>query len=143
MTSHSEIFDQIFEAIQMDDEAKKVFLAMPREEQLLAILGMQSWTRAELVNVKKDVINVRGDLTEFKRESREYRVKRERKENHLLGDLEGDDGMSTTQKIVREIAKEFGKRFDFWAWFRDRVLPSIITLITLAILYLTFGGKVP
>ncbi len=139
----SHIFDQIFEAIQMDEDAKKVFLAMPREEQLLAILGMQSFVRSELVNVKKDLIDVRSDLNTFKRESLEYRGQRERRERNMLGELQGDDEMSTTQKIVREITNQLQARFDFWVWFRDKVLPQVIALITLAILYLTFGGKVP
>ena len=141
--THSTVFDQIFEAIQMDPEAKKAFLAMPREEQLLTILGMQSFIRSELANVKKDVIDVRSDLTEFKKESRAYRVQREKQEKKMLGSLEGDDELSTTQKIVREVAKAFSQRFDFWIWFRDKVLPGIVSLIALAILYLTFGGKLP
>lgn len=30
------------------------------------------------------------------------------------------------------------KRFDFWVYFRDRVLPGIIQLIVIALLYLAF-----
>ena len=141
--THSVLFDQIFEAIQMDAEAKKAFLAMTREEQLLAILGMQGFIRSELVKVKKDVIDVRTDFTEFKRESREYRKERERQEKQMLGSLEGDEDMSTTQKIVREVAKAFAQRFDFWAWFRDRVLPTLLTGFILGLLYLVYGGKLP
>jgi hypothetical protein len=134
-------FQEIFDAVQMDENAKKVFLAMPREEQLLAIVGMQAWMRSELVNIKRDVLETKKDLEESKKETLQYRVRRERQEKKLLGSLEGDDQMSTTQKIVREIAKEFSKRFDFWAWFRDKVLPAILTAIALGILYLVFGGK--
>lgn len=43
----------------------------------------------------------------------------------------------TTDKIKTYMAS----RFDAWVWFRDKVLPNIITLIVLAILYLTFGMK--
>lgn len=136
-------FNEIFDAIQMDAEAKKVFLAMPREEQLLAILGMEAWIRSELVKTKRDVLVLQQDFTEFKEESMRYRLLRERHERQLFGNFEGDDEMSTTQKIVREIKKEFQDRFDFWIWFRDKVLPGIIGLITLSILYLTFGGKLP
>ena len=135
------VFDQVFEAIRMDPDAKKVFMAMPREEQLLAILGMQSFIRSEVANLEKDVINLRSEVTESKKESREYRIRREKKEKSLLGDLEGDEKMSTTQKIVREISKEFSKRFDFWTWFIDKVLPAVVTAIALGILYLVFGGK--
>jgi hypothetical protein len=134
-------FKEIFDAVQMDENAKKVFLAMPREEQLLAIVGMQAWMRSELVNIKRDVLETKKDMEETKKETLQYRVRRERQEKKLLGSLEGDDQVSTTQKIVREIAKEFSKRFDFWAWFRDKVLPAILTAIALGILYLVFGGK--
>jgi hypothetical protein len=135
------VFDHVFEAIQMDPEAKKVFMAMPREEQLFAILGMQSFIRSELANVEKDVINVKSELSEIKKESREYRVRREKKEKNTLGDFEGDEKHSTTEKIVKAVAAEFQKRFDFWVWFRDKVLPAVVTAIALGVLYLVFGGK--
>ena len=121
-------FAEIFDSVQMDPEARKVFIAMPREEQLLAILGMQAWMRAELVTVKKQVIETQDNLEEFKKESRRYRVKRERRE----GVNDGDDTMSTTEKISQQFNKP-------WVWFRDKVLPQVISLIVLAILYLTFG----
>ena len=141
--SHTKVFDQIFEAIQMDPDAKKAFLAMSREEQLLAILGMQSFIRSEVANVEKDLINLGTEFHEFKKESVNYRIRREKQEKKLLGSLEGDDDMSTTQKIAREIAKAFSQRFDFWTWFRDKVLPAVVTAIALGVLYLVFGGKLP
>ena len=136
-------FSNIFDAVQMDEDAKKVFLSMPREEQLLAILGMQAWIRSELTSVKKAEIELRQDFHEFKKESVAYRTRRERKEKNVFGDLEGDDEVSTTAKIAREVAKAFSQRFDFWVWFRDKVLPGLISLITIGILYLVFGGRIP
>lgn len=128
-------FNDILEMVQMDPEARAVFLAMPREEQLLAILGMQQWTRSELATVKKQVIGIEENLKETQRESRQYRTRREKKESD-----DGDD-VSTTQKIAKEIATAFAQRFDFWTWFRDKVLPQIITFITLALLALAFADK--
>ena len=136
-------FSAMLESIQMDEDAKKVFMAMPREEQLAAILGIQAWTRSELVNIKKEQIQLRQDFNESKKESLQYRIRREKQEKRLLGGLEGDDEMSTTQKIVREIKKEFSNRFDFWIWFRDKVLPSVAVAIVLGLLYLLFGKPVP
>ncbi len=123
-------FTEMFDAVQMDPDARKVFIAMEREEQLLAILGMQAWIRSELVVIKKDVISTKSDLDEFKKESRRYRVRREKRE----GTAEDDDTMTTTQKI----ASQFNKP---WIWFRDKVLPQIVSMIVIAILILTFGGK--
>jgi hypothetical protein len=135
-------FQEIFDAVQMDENAKKVFLAMPREEQLLAILGMNAWTRSELAIVKKDVVNIQGELEETRRDLISYRIKRERQERENR-EYSDDETVTTTQKIVKEVAKAFAQRFDFWTWFRDRVLPTVMTAITLGILYLIFGGKLP
>jgi hypothetical protein len=117
--------------MEMDDEAKKAFLAMVREEQLLAIMGMQAFIRSDLANVKKRQI-------EFENELRQYRMQRERRE-----DTHDSEVMNTTQKIVTAIANAKAQEFNFWLWFRDKVLPGIISLITLGILYLVFGGKLP
>jgi hypothetical protein len=118
-------------AMEMDEEAKITFLSMVREEQLLAIMGMQAYIRSDLANVKKKQFD-------FENELRQYRIQRERRE-----DKENNDVMNTTQKIVKAISEAKASEFNFWLWFRDKVLPGIISLITLGILYLVFGGKLP
>ena len=132
-------FDRMLEDARMDEGAKKAFLAMSREEQLLAILGMQSYIRSELVIVKKDQIEFGQDLQSFKTELRQVRRAREVKEKAR------DDGdeVNTTQKIIKTFAEEMSKRFDLFVWFRDKVLPTVVTIITLALLYFVFGGKIP
>jgi hypothetical protein len=135
-------FQDIFDAVQMDENAKKVFLSMPREEQLLAILGINAWTRSELAIVKKDVVNIQEGLEETRRDLISYRFKRERQERESR-EYADDEVIGVTEKIVKEVGKAFAQRFDFWVWFRDRVLPTIIGVITLGILYLVFGGKLP
>lgn len=114
-----------------DDDAKEAFLSMSREDQLIVLLSMEGSNSNRLAKVEKWQID-------YERESRMYRAQRERRENH-----DDDDVMGTTQKILKAIADAEAKRFDFWTWFRDRVLPGVISLIVLAILYLTFGGKLP
>jgi hypothetical protein len=140
-------YTEIFDAVQMDPEAKQVFLNMPREEQLLAILGMQAWTRSELVNVQRMVLDTRDDLASFKEESRRERAKREMRESRLTSGREvydeQDDETSITQKVAKEIAKAMAQRFDVWIYFRDKILPPILIAVTFAILYQAFGGKVP
>jgi hypothetical protein len=84
---------EMFQRIAMDKEAKKVFLAMPREEQLLAILGMQAWSSNELAKTQKDVASLRDDLEM-------YRRKREEKEN-------GHSDNTVTQKIVKTVKQRF------------------------------------
>src|SRR3990172_166339 len=123
----------------IDEDIKLVFLAMSREDQLLAIMNMQSWIRAELAVMKKSQIVYDEDLQGFKKELREFRQIREQKEHNK--EINRDELLTTTQKILKAIAQVEASRFNYGVWFRDRVLPQVFTLITLAILYLTFGGK--
>jgi hypothetical protein len=115
----------------LDDDAKAAFLGMPREEQLAVLLSMEGSNSNRLAVVERWQIN-------FERENRMYREKRERRES---GD--DDEMMDITQKILKAIEDAESKKFNFFSWFRDRVLPQVITLITLAILYLTFRGGPP
>ena len=117
--------------IHLDDDARDSFLAMPREDQLLVILGMEGSNSNRLAIVEKWQID-------FQREARLYREQRENKEN---GD--DDEIMGITQKMAKIVARELAKRFDVWTWIRDRILPTVMTAIVLGLLYLVFGGKVP
>lgn len=114
----------------MDYEAKDFFLGASREDQLTILLSMEYSNSNRLAVLERRQI-------EFENDMREYRKQRERREN------DDEDLLGTTQKILRAIAEAESKKFDYAVWFRDRVLPQVITLITLAILYLTFGGKLP
>jgi len=117
--------------MEMDEEAKNTFLSMVREEQLLAIMGMQAYIRSDLANVKKKQMD-------FENELRGYRRIREKREDEHDSEI-----MNTTQKIIKAITEAKASEFNFWLWFRDKVLPGIISLIMLGILYLVFGGKLP
>ena len=115
----------------LDDDAKASFLAMPREDQLLVVLSMEGANSNRLAIVERWQI-------EFEKEARKYRIERENKENGQEGNI-----MSITQKMAQVVAQEFAKRFDFWTWFRDRILPPIAIAFILGLLYLVFGGKLP
>jgi hypothetical protein len=115
----------------LDDDAKAAFLDMPREEQLVILLSMEGSNSNRLAVVERWQID-------FKQDNRIYREQRERRENG--GD---DDMMNITQKILKAIEEADSKKFNFFVWFRDRVLPTVMTAITLGILYLIFGGKLP
>jgi len=115
----------------LTEDQKAAFLNMEQEEKLAALFGMLAYIRSDLANVKKEQIGFGQDLDSFKRELRNVRIAREK--------LEQERQQNTDQKIEAALSK----RFDFWVYLRDRVLPGIITLILLAVLYLTFGGQVP
>ena len=120
--SHDEIAE-LLEAVKADREARQVFLAMERDDQLLSMLGMIAYSNSQVANLQKDLI--------------QYRNQRETEEKKR-----GDFLMDTGTRIAQGIKKELEAR-DPVKWFVDRVLPQIITIITLAILYFVFGGKVP
>jgi hypothetical protein len=115
----------------LDEDAKEAFLSMSREDQLTVILSMEASNSNRLAKVEKWQID-------FEREARVYRSQRERRENS-----NEDEVVNITQKILKAIADADAAKFNVWVWFRDRVLPSVIGLITLGILYLVFGGRLP
>src|SRR5690349_9766523 len=90
----------------VDDDEKETFLAMSREDQLVVLLSMEGSNSNRLAVVEKWQID-------FQRDNRLYREKRERRESH---DEEGDDRMSTTQKIVKMIEEERAKQFNYSVW---------------------------
>lgn len=116
-------FQEILNALEMDPATKKAYLAMQRDEQLLIILGMESWLRSEMVQIKKDIIDI-------KRNSKQPSGSRYREE---------DETMTTSEKIMNVLTK----RFDFWLSILRGALQQVLTIIFLAILYVAFGGKVP
>src|SRR4030065_2191159 len=115
----------------LTEDQKVAFLSSSKEEKLAALFGRLAYIRSDLANVKKEQIGFGQALNSFKRELRDVRITREK--------MEQERQQNTDQKIEAALSK----RFDFWVYLRDRVLPSIITLILLAVLYLTFGGQVP
>jgi hypothetical protein len=132
MTDKNEFID----IEQMDEDVKNAFLSMSPEEQLLAIWNMQQYLRGEIAVVKKRQLTSEIDV-------KKYRNYREKREKELFGENEDDNGMSITQKVMKLAAKEvadaFARRFDFWVWFRDRVLPVLVTGFIIGLLYLVYG----
>lgn len=135
--------NDILGLIEIDENAKKVFLSMPREEQLLAILGMQSFTRSELANIIKKQYEFEEQLKQFQRQTTSYRAYRERKEKSNSIDDDNEDVLNITDKIVKGVRAELAQRFDVWVYLRDKVLPQLLTMIIIAILALTFANKLP
>ena len=115
----------------LDDDLRADFLGMTPEEQMTIILSMSGSNSNRLAIVEKWQID-------FERGTRLYRAQRERRENS-----DEEEMIGTTQKILRAIKEAEAAKFNYAVWFRDRVLPSVITVITLAILALAFGVRLP
>lgn len=115
-------FNKILE--RLDDEQKKSFVEMTRENQLLVILSIEMSNSNRLAKVEKKQIDMEADV-------RNYRMKREQRE-----DNNNDDVMNTTQKIIKAIADAEAKKFNWGIYFRDRVLPNILSPAILILIYL-------
>lgn len=113
----------MFRTILADKEAKKVFLAMPREEQLLAILGIQAYTGNELAKTQSALGDLSDTVKKNERNAVAYRRKREEKEGNGNDDT---SDMPMTQKIVKTVKNRFDQ------------------LMTLAlVLYVIIQGRAP
>jgi hypothetical protein len=109
--------------ISQDDIQKSAFLLLPLNEQMAVLFDMQRYLRGEIASVKKEFIDFEEEL----RQVRRNREKREEKHDQ--------DMLTTTEKIALALSK----RFDVWTYFRDKILPQILTLIIIGLLYLIFG----
>ena len=93
---------EMLDAVQADRDAKQVFLKLPREEQLLAILGMITFTNAQLAQLQKDMIEYRAEREQKER----VRDDREKKLAELLDTdpniqaLSPEEKQNTVQKIM-------------------------------------------
>jgi Trk K+ transport system NAD-binding subunit len=118
----------------MEEDAKQSFLDMSREDQMIVILSMEGSNSNRLAIVEKRQI-------EFEQDIKTYRRQREIRE-----DNGSEETMNTTQKILAAIAEAEAKKFNWSAWFRDRVLPSFVTVAISAfivVLGLFLSGKLP
>lgn len=119
---------ELLESVQADREAKQVFLAMPRNEQLLAILGMIAFNTQQIARLQKENID--------------YRHERERREQQLtelldttpdLKDLTPDEKQNTVQKIITLATRPA----------RGTLVDKVMSLILLILFYLAITGKLP
>ena len=106
------------------DTSKKVFLSsLTREQQLGMLFDMcQALSNSQAIDgkdhvlIKQDIIYLKGELAG-------------------IGRRGADPTLDTEEKFENLMSK----RFDWSVWFRDKVLPQIVTLMVLAVLALTFG----
>lgn len=113
--------EQFFEGAHMDETAKAVFLAMNRNDQLLAMLGMLSWNRSETARLSKEVIEIKSDIKQIKREGRS-----------------NDKTLTTSEKINLSLEK----RFRFWVPILQYVLSTVTVIVILWLLRGAFGVNV-
>ena len=135
--------EEMLALVQMDEAARLVFLSMSREEQLLAILGMEAYIRGEVAKLQKNVAQINQELGDYRMQFAEFRKQRDMDNKRTFGDLQGDGHQSTTQKIIMEVTKQLNSRFDWSIWFRDKVLPSMVSLLALVLLWMIFQTWTP
>ena len=118
---------QILENV--DEDARENFASMDEKAHLLVIFSLEISNSSRLAVVEKKQI-------EFERDYNMYRKKREQRENN-----HDQEVLSVTQEIAKGIKDAFAQRFDVWVWFRDRVLPVLVTGFILVLLSLVYGGR--
>jgi hypothetical protein len=127
---------EMLDAVQADREAKKVFLAMPREEQLLAILGLIAFTNAQLAQVQRDAIHYRAEREQKERE----KEAREKKLAELLDTspdiqaLSPEEKQNTVQKIIALATRPART---------GALLDKVLSLIAIIVFVLFVMGKLP
>lgn len=97
------------------DQTQKLFKSLPAPDQIGALYEMLRYIRGEVAIIKRDQIDIREDLRSLTTKST-------------------NEAQTTTDKIKRII----GERFDLMVYFRDKVLPPVITAIILVLLILAF-----
>ena len=107
--------------------SRHAFLSLPEEDKMgLLFDWMQSVSNTQARNVKE-------------------RIKLEEEINYVKGEVAGIGRRKETTS--EKIRLELSKQNVLWVWFRDKVLPgtlsAILTIVTLAVLYEAFGGKIP
>ena len=101
--------------LDFHNNERDVFKRQEPKDQVMALFDMTRYVRGEIASVKRLIIDLQQDI-------QTYRAKREEEET------------GTTQKIERALSKQF----DFWAYFRDKIIPPILTMVIIALLYLAF-----
>jgi hypothetical protein len=101
--------------LDFQDTERDLFKRMEFKDQAIALFDMLRYVRAEIASTKHAVLDMQNEM-------HNYRNQREDKE------------LSTSDKIEAIL----NKRFDFWKWFMDKVMPAIATAVVLALLYLVF-----
>lgn len=133
----------ILTQVQADRDARKVFLAMPSEEQRLAMLGLIAFTNSELANLQKEVINLKNQLGGMEKEMQDYRKTREDREQKLnalldtspeIQAMSPEEKQSTVSKIFA-LATRPAKN----GMLLDKILSLIIVIVF--IMYAT--GNLP
>lgn len=127
---------EMLDAVQADREAKKVFLAMPREEQLLAILGMIAFLTSQFAQLQKDNIEYREgrERKELEREQREAKLVEILDTNPNIKALSPEEKQNTMQKIIALATRPARS---------GALLDKVLSLIIVILFVLFVMGKIP
>jgi type II secretory pathway component PulM len=127
---------EMLDAVQADRETRQVFLKMPREEQLLAILGMITFLTSEFAKLQKDNIEYRQEreLKEKAREQREKKLVEILDTDPNIKALSPEEKQNTMQKIIALATRPARK---------GALLDKVLSLILVILFVLFVMGKLP
>lgn len=108
----------------MDEtDRRRVFMRLTEKERDAALYNMLTDEISERVKLMAHVAELQAEVDGIGRRR--------------------DITLPIEQDTAEKIKAALAARFDTWAWFRDKVLPGIITFIVMGILYLVFRGSMP
>lgn len=128
---------EMLDVVQADREARRVFLAMPREEQILALLGVTAYLSNEFANLSRHVVNLEKELMERAN-------KRQKQEEHLVKILEETD--PNIKALTKEEKQDTVQKIIALATRPAKVgnlLDKISSLIVIVIFILIIMDKLP
>lgn len=105
------------------DQVEKIFKSLPLSDQVAAMYEMLRYVRAQGAILQKTLLDLSAEVQLIKNDVANAKFYTE-------------DRLDTTQKIKRVL----DGRFDWSVWFRDKVLPAIVTAVVVSVLVLTFGS---
>jgi hypothetical protein len=120
---------EMLDTVQADREAKQVFLKMPREEQLLAILGMITFLTSQFAQLQKDNIKYREE-----REQREEKLVQILDTNPDIKALSPEEKHNTVQKIIALATRPVRG---------GGLVDKVLSIILVILFYLFVSGRLP
>jgi len=120
-------------ALLENKDARRAFFAMSSQDQRETFYDMLVFIRSQQAQRDKTIANIRSDIQALERAFRQ------------VGRRADAPTLTTSQKI--DVALSKTTFYVAWVWFRDKVLPNLVTSILLvvimALLYTAFGGTIP
>ena len=127
---------ELLDGVQADRESKRVFLSMPREEQLLSILGVMAYVNSQVAILLSRVEKLESNNNEYRemREQREAKLAELLDTNPDIKALSPEEKQNTMQKIIALATRPARS---------GALLDKVLSLILVILFVLFVTGRLP